>query len=205
MQFDMAQTKYGQMTPPEDSWEPDPGAQTLTIAESEVIQADPSSVITRMQRGRGGSGGSSSSSSRGGSDSSSGLHTTNAKVDKKDKYREKNRVAAAKCRAKKKEHVDGLEENHRAQSMLNSLLKQTEQNLRDELSYWRTQALQHAFCDCHAVQDYNLKKARALAADKDFGGPDGLRPDPMCASSPSMNAGHAPFLPSPDGFEMPQA
>ncbi|GAB7345565.1 hypothetical protein MBLNU457_3873t1 [Dothideomycetes sp. NU457] len=37
---------------------------------------------------------------------------------KRDKYREKNRVAAAKCRAKKKDHVDTLEDSHRTQSVL---------------------------------------------------------------------------------------
>ena len=91
------------------------------------------------------------------------------RVDKRDKYREKNRVAAAKCRAKKKEHIDGLEESHRTQSMLNALLKQTAQTLRDELSFWRTQALQHGYCDCKAIQEYNMRKARALAADGEFG------------------------------------
>ena len=85
--------------------------------------------------------------------------------DKREKYREKNRVAAAKCRAKKKGHVDVLEDNHRTQGVLNNALKQTEQSLRDELSYWRTQALQHTFCDCHSIQEYNIRKARHLAQE----------------------------------------
>jgi len=90
-------------------------------------------------------------------------------VERKDVYREKNRVAAAKCRAKKKQHVGGLEVDHRTQSMLNTLLKQTEQNLRDELSFWRTEALQHAYCGCKGLQDYNFKKAQAIVADDTFG------------------------------------
>ena len=98
-----------------------------------------------------------------------GRRSGGGRVDKRDKYREKNRVAAAKCRAKKKEHIDGLEESHRTQSMLNALLKQTAQTLRDELSFWRTQALQHGYCDCKAIQEYNMRKARALAADGEFG------------------------------------
>lgn len=88
---------------------------------------------------------------------------------KKEKYREKNRVAAAKCRAKKKEHVDSLEDNHRTQSALNTALKQTEKSLRDELSFWRTQALQHTFCSCHSIQEYNLQKAQSMAAGKQYG------------------------------------
>lgn len=85
---------------------------------------------------------------------------------KKEKYREKNREAAAKCRAKKKEHEGQLEGNHRTQNALNTELKQTEKYLRDELSFWRTQALQHTFCDCRSIQEYNLQKARNLAAEQ---------------------------------------
>lgn len=101
--------------------------------------------------------------------------------NKREKYREKNRVAAAKCRAKKKEHVDHLEENHRRQSMLNTALKQTEKSLRDELSFWRTQALQHTFCNCRPIQDYNLRKARNLAAESTLG-------NPITTRSPSMKS-----------------
>jgi len=100
---------------------------------------------------------------------------------KREKYREKNRVAAAKCRAKKKEHVDHLEETHRTQSVLNVALKQTEKSLRDELSFWRTQALQHTFCQCHSIQEYNMRKARNLAAESMLG-------NPLSNRSPSLNS-----------------
>lgn len=102
--------------------------------------------------------------------------------DKREKYREKNRVAAAKCRAKKKEHVDNLEDTHRTQSVLNTALKQTEKQLRDELSYWRTQALHHTFCDCGPIQEYNMRKAQNLAAESILGNPVGK----MSPTSSSM-------------------
>lgn len=89
--------------------------------------------------------------------------------NKREKYREKNRVAAAKCRAKKKGHVDQLEDTHRTQSALNTALKQTEKSLRDELSFWRTQALQHTFCSCRPVQEYNMRKAQSLATESLLG------------------------------------
>lgn len=89
--------------------------------------------------------------------------------DKRQVSREKNRVAAAKCRAKKKEHVDELEDSYKTQSALNVALKQTAQALRNELSDLRTQALQHTNCDCHSIQAYNLRKARDLAAESMFG------------------------------------
>ncbi|KAF4551109.1 Basic leucine zipper (bZIP) transcription factor atfB-like protein [Elsinoe fawcettii] len=176
MLTDSVHQKFGQITPPEDHWKQNWESINPTI--------NPDQFMATRERSQSG-------------DSSSSLPATSSgRVDKKDKYREKNRVAAAKCRAKKKEHVDGLEENHRTQSMLNALLKQTEQNLRDELSFWRTQALQHAFCDCSAVQEYNLKKARALAADKNFGDQDLLRRDSM-NQSPTSKVGNMGFYQQP--------
>lgn len=65
-------------------------------------------------------------------------------------------MAAAKCRAKAEKHGNYLEETHRIQTALNTKLKQTEKYLRDELSFGRTQALQHAFCGCRSIQEYNL-------------------------------------------------
>lgn len=108
--------------------------------------------------------------------------------EKKEKYREKNRVAAAKCRAKKKENTDHLEETHRAQSMLNTALRATEQSLRDELSYCRTQALQHSFCACSPLQDYNMRKAQNMASGSAFGsrGYRNVGPAGSLQGSPSM-------------------
>ncbi|TKA82215.1 hypothetical protein B0A55_07510 [Friedmanniomyces simplex] len=42
---------------------------------------------------------------------------------KKEKYREKNRIAAAKCRVKKKDNTDGLEERHRDLQASHNFLK----------------------------------------------------------------------------------
>ena len=64
-----------------------------------------------------------------------------------------------------------MEDTHRTQSVLNTALKQTEKSLRDELSFWRTQALQHTFCSCRAIQEYNMRKARNLAAESILGNP----------------------------------
>jgi hypothetical protein len=99
--------------------------------------------------------------------------------DKKDRYREKNRIAAAKCRARKKEHTDSLEGTYRTQSAMNTALKQTEKSLRNELLYWCTQALQHTFCACSSIQEYNLRKAQSMA----FGASIGASPSPVLANN----------------------
>lgn len=82
--------------------------------------------------------------------------------DKKNNYREKNRIAAARCRSRKKEHADKLEDTYRTQGTMNTALKKTEKSLRHELSYWRTQTLQHTFCTCHRTQEHKLKKAQSM-------------------------------------------
>jgi len=90
---------------------------------------------------------------------------------KREIHRERNRAAAAKCRATKKKDADDLEETFHRQSKLHIALKQTLTSLRDELSLLRTQALQHTFCTCRAIQDYNMRKARDLAAESTLGNP----------------------------------
>jgi len=92
---------------------------------------------------------------------------------KKEKYREKNRVAAAKCRAKKKGSVDGLEENYRRLNAIHNFLTRELRELRDEFSALRTIALQHTSathgCGCEGLHEYNRRKASQVAYG--LGGP----------------------------------
>ncbi|KAK3076091.1 hypothetical protein LTR53_000031 [Teratosphaeriaceae sp. CCFEE 6253] len=87
--------------------------------------------------------------------------------DKREKYREKNRVAAAKCRAKKKDSVDILEERHRQLSADYNFLRRTGRALRDEYSMLRTLALQHTSavpdCTCTVLHRYNAQSASQVA------------------------------------------
>ncbi|GAM82991.1 hypothetical protein ANO11243_009770 [Dothideomycetidae sp. 11243] len=83
--------------------------------------------------------------------------------DTRASYKNKNRLAAAKCRAKKKILVDKLEGEHGVKKSVNALLRQTQLDLRDELSFWRMQALQHSCCGCHAIHKYNLRGAHGVA------------------------------------------
>lgn len=193
MLSDSAHHELGPITPPEDHWKHNWDTDVDPLIDPTVHAEHCMSTRERSHSGdlASGAGAGAGGGSGAGGGGGGGGGAPSAKVGKKDKYREKNRVAAAKCRAKKKEHTDGLEETHRTQSMLNALLKQTEQNLRDELSFWRTQALQHAFCDCSAIQEYNMRKARALAADTKFGDLDNFRRDSTMAQSPTSKSAMA--------------
>lgn len=82
--------------------------------------------------------------------------------DKKERYREKNRLAAAKCRAKKKENIEDIEVKHRNLSAMNSALKKQVQDLRGELTGLRTQALNHQDCNCQIAR-YNINQAKRVA------------------------------------------
>lgn len=86
--------------------------------------------------------------------------------DKKERYREKNRLAASKCRARKKENIDTLEDRHRNLSALNNVLKEQLQELRGELIGLRTHALEHQDCDCQ-ISKYNVNQARRVAMGVD--------------------------------------
>lgn len=110
--------------------------------------------------------------------------------DKKEKYREKNRLAAAKCRAKKKENIEDIEVKHRKLSAMNSSLKKQVQDLRGELTGLRTHALNHQDCNCQIAR-YNINQAKRVALGAE-------------APSPSMGfggtGGHMSYMQSPPGL-----
>ncbi|KAK5674114.1 hypothetical protein LTS10_013135 [Elasticomyces elasticus] len=108
---------------------------------------------------------------------------------KKEKYREKNRIAAARCRAKKKDSTHGFEERHRDLQASHNFLKREYRRLRDELSRLRTLALQHSSdtlgCSCTDLHNYNRCKASEVA--QSFNGP--MVPPPS-VSVPSAGGLH---------------
>lgn len=86
--------------------------------------------------------------------------------DKRERYREKNRLAAAKCRQKKKINTEDLEESARMATAENNKLKAEERELRDLFSNLRNQALAHdpsQGCNCKAIHNYNMHKAAETA------------------------------------------
>ncbi|KAK3719331.1 hypothetical protein LTR37_004550 [Vermiconidia calcicola] len=79
-----------------------------------------------------------------------------------DTKREKNRLAAAKCRRKKRLSHDVLEETYRTASAVNSAMRRQSRELRDQLAHIRLLALQHSGdeqgCQCAAIQRYNTSQ-----------------------------------------------
>lgn len=79
-------------------------------------------------------------------------------------YRNKNRLAAVRCRAKKRLNVGRLEERHRVLSANSSYMKREELRLRNQLTQLRTTALRHDtdLCSCRNIHAYNRHQANKV-------------------------------------------
>lgn len=75
---------------------------------------------------------------------------------------EKNRVAAHKCRQRKKEYIGGLEGRARDFSAKNKALKESVAILREEVLSLKNEVLRHAGCGFWAVDEYLARCAGDL-------------------------------------------
>lgn len=84
--------------------------------------------------------------------------------DKRNKFLERNRVAASKCRQKKKEWTNGLEARARdLQAEKNDLMLMTK-SLNDEVLYLKGELLKHANCGCAHIGNYLAREVQALGS-----------------------------------------
>lgn len=84
--------------------------------------------------------------------------------EKADRHREKNKVAASKCRARKKKQQQTVQDKGTNLSDTNAQLKACVQELRHELNGLRGLALGHQGCNCQVAQ-YNCQQAGRIAAE----------------------------------------
>ncbi|RAR02268.1 bzip transcription factor [Stemphylium lycopersici] len=75
---------------------------------------------------------------------------------------EKNRVAAHKCRQRKKEYINTLEGRAREFSTKNKMLKENVAMLREEVLSLKNEVLRHAGCGFWAVDEYLARCAGGL-------------------------------------------
>lgn len=91
--------------------------------------------------------------------------TTNTVADrKKERLREKNKFAAAKCRQRQRRQAQSIQEKGARLSEANARLKGSVQELRGELNGLRALALYHQGCNCQVAQ-YNYHQAERVAAE----------------------------------------
>ncbi|KAL1596300.1 hypothetical protein SLS60_008945 [Paraconiothyrium brasiliense] len=101
---------------------------------------------------------------------------------------EKNRVAAHKCRQRKKEYINGLEARARDFSSKNKALKENVAMLREEILELKNEVLRHAGCDFWAVDEYLARCAGDLLgvdAPTSLGNAQSTRPKPSPMTSTS--------------------
>ena len=157
-----ARSQYGQTTPPDD--------EQFTSLDSELLMheqqgnpfylEDPSNAAEKKNV-----------QSHGGHDSksppikrvrkSSGRSSKKASLDPNDpedfrrsKFLERNRVAASKCRQKKKEWTNNLENRARQLQRDNSSLRQMVDSCKEEILFLKGEMLKHNSCGSMEVQEY---------------------------------------------------
>ena len=73
---------------------------------------------------------------------------------KREKFLERNRVAASKCRERKREWMNGLEDRARTLQTERNHLSAYAGSLREELLYLRNEMLKHQGCGCTKIRKY---------------------------------------------------
>ena len=75
---------------------------------------------------------------------------------KVDRKRERNRIAARKCRTRKLERISRLEDRVRQLKGENSDLSTTATSLRDQVAKLKQQIMQHVNSGCQVMMSQNL-------------------------------------------------
>jgi hypothetical protein len=88
----------------------------------------------------------------------------NRAAERKQRHREKNKVAAANCRSRRREQVQTIQERGIRLGKKNLELKIMAQKLREELNGLRLIALDHQQCNCHVAR-YNHSQAERVVAE----------------------------------------
>ncbi|KAK0508022.1 hypothetical protein JMJ35_009911 [Cladonia borealis] len=84
---------------------------------------------------------------------------------KRSKFLERNRVAASKCRQKKKEWTQNLENKARELQKNNSSLRLMVDSLRQEVIFLKGEMLKHNSCSCDQIQKF-LKQGSDNFSDR---------------------------------------
>jgi hypothetical protein len=107
---------------------------------------------------------------------------------------EKNRVAAHKCRQRKKEYINSLEGRAREHSARNKILKENVAMLREEVLSLKNEVLRHAGCGFWAVDEYLARCAGDLLGMEAPGMRNSVSQHNSTHQSPAMSTMSNPHL-----------
>ncbi|KAL9638530.1 MAG: hypothetical protein Q9164_001484 [Protoblastenia rupestris] len=164
IQPDNVRNQYGQVTPPDDDNE-SLFDQQLREQQEQQAQAQAKLLASPSRKSKG-----SSTSSKDIPNIQTPAKrirkyaTRNSKTDTTDlnnpadvrrsKFLERNRVAASKCRQKKKEWTQNLETRARELQKNNSSLRMMVESLREEVLFLKSECKEHVGCDCREIQNF---------------------------------------------------
>ncbi|KAL4943597.1 hypothetical protein BDV06DRAFT_189480 [Aspergillus oleicola] len=161
-----SRVRYGQVTPPSDHLPPNPALSfsedTKPFLRSSI--EEPIEAPTKRRR--------SSNRTRGGSQSGSGRGSSSVEPsppgdDKQEKTRARNRLAASKCRQKKKEQNNQLESKYEYEKIRNEELTRTVNSLRDAIVEAKDQLLAHSECGHDSIKAYIQGMAKRITVHDD--------------------------------------
>lgn len=194
---------FGQITPPNDTKSESVTAPSPRHSlEARKSQEEDIAKMNRTQRARNAANKRHSKSKAARRDSLEGNASETGEGSKDQKstnlQREKNRVAAAKCRAKKKANSEEMQQSHREESKTNSYLLREMRELRDQKAFLRNSLLQHepGLCQCNAIHRFNMAQAQQLAFG--VGAMVGQPMSPLQVLSPSQDSVSSVQTPSSD-------
>ncbi|KAL4974723.1 hypothetical protein BDW66DRAFT_139134 [Aspergillus desertorum] len=148
--------RHGQVTPPSDH---SPATVYSVPSHNSKSASPPSNVVaSEVPPKRRKSG----SSALGGSRGSSRTSTSVEPDDKQEKTRARNRLAASKCRQKKKEQNHMLETRYEQEKMKNEELTRTVNSLRDAIVVAKDQLLAHSECGHEPIKAYIQSMAKNI-------------------------------------------
>lgn len=99
-----------------------------------------------------------------------------AQEEKRRRFLERNRVAASKCRQKKKEWMHNLEETARTAQNNSKYLQAAVIQLKDELLLLKQELLKHHGCDCTKIRTYLMQEAEKVVVDQQKRGSEASTP-----------------------------
>ncbi|KAL9023866.1 MAG: hypothetical protein Q9196_006920 [Gyalolechia fulgens] len=160
--------QYGQNTPPDDEF--NDVFASIEQPQTPSNSNDPSLSASEKKRKRhSASTGSKDSPPKRSrkycrsTDSSNGPVPSAVEEVRRSKFLERNRVAASKCRQKKKEWTQNLESRARELAKQNQSLRMMLDSLRDETLFLKNEMLKHATCGCEEIQSWVKSGAGSVA------------------------------------------
>ncbi|KAL8767157.1 MAG: hypothetical protein Q9209_006248 [Squamulea sp. 1 TL-2023] len=149
--------QYGQNTPPDDDFpnlfttSAQPQESDKKRKRSSTVGDTKNSTSTKRSRKHGRL-----------SNPSNGQAPSSAEEVRRSKFLERNRVAASKCRQKKKEWTQNLENRARDLQKENRELRMMLDSMRDEMLFIKSEMLKHTTCGCEQIKGWVKSHADSL-------------------------------------------